>query len=154
MAAQELHVVTGAFGYSGRYIAQRLLAEGHSVITFTNSLHRRNPFGERVRAVPFNFDDPEKLKRVLVPVATAMNAPANRGAGDSAMQASGNSSSATLAQIPLGELAEMAYQWEGPFVVDDRRFRERFQPSVTSLDAGAAATVAWAREHYSRATTK
>ncbi|MFH1022939.1 MAG: NAD-dependent epimerase/dehydratase family protein [Planctomycetota bacterium] len=26
--------VTGAFGYSGRYIAQRLLAAGHDVITF------------------------------------------------------------------------------------------------------------------------
>jgi nucleoside-diphosphate-sugar epimerase len=46
------------------------------------------------------------------------------------------------------EIAEMAYQWEEPFVVDDRRFRERFRPPVTSLDDGAAATVAWARSHY------
>ena len=40
--------VTGAFGYSGRYIAQRLLEAGHSVVTLTNSLHRHNPFGEKV----------------------------------------------------------------------------------------------------------
>jgi nucleoside-diphosphate-sugar epimerase len=50
----------------------------------------------------------------------------------------------------LGELEEMAYQWEGPFRVDDRRFRTRFHPEVTSLDAGAAAMVAWARGHYAR----
>ena len=31
-----MHIaVTGAFGYSGRYIAQRLLEAGHSVITLT-----------------------------------------------------------------------------------------------------------------------
>ena len=50
----------------------------------------------------------------------------------------------------LGELGEMSYQWEGPFVTSDRRFRERFHPQVTSLDTGAAATVAWAREHYAK----
>ena len=29
-------VVTGAFSYSGRYIAQRLLDAGHTVITLTH----------------------------------------------------------------------------------------------------------------------
>ena len=47
--------VTGAFGYSGRYIAERLLQAGHSVITLTNSLHRANPFGDRIQAFPFSF---------------------------------------------------------------------------------------------------
>jgi len=46
------------------------------------------------------------------------------------------------------EIAEMGYQWEEPFVDDDRRFCERFHPRVTSLDEGVAATVAWARSHY------
>lgn len=46
--------VTGAFGYSGRYITKRLLEAGHEVITLTNSLHRPNPFGEKVRAFPFH----------------------------------------------------------------------------------------------------
>ena len=36
--------VTGAFGYSGRYMATRLLAAGHEVITLTNSVKRQNPF--------------------------------------------------------------------------------------------------------------
>jgi NADH dehydrogenase len=53
--------VTGAFGYSGRYIAQRLLQAGHEVITLTNSPNRPNPFGAQVTAFPFNFDEPEKL---------------------------------------------------------------------------------------------
>jgi len=58
-------VVTGAFGYSGRYIARRLLDADHGVITLTNSLKRHNPFGERMRAVPFNFDRPELLVESL-----------------------------------------------------------------------------------------
>ena len=33
MEPDRLHAVTGAFGYSGKYIACRLLAEGKSVIT-------------------------------------------------------------------------------------------------------------------------
>ncbi len=57
----ELHIVTGAFGYSGRYIARRLLEAGHRVHTLTNSLQRDNPFGERVEARPLVFDQPEKL---------------------------------------------------------------------------------------------
>ena len=65
MPTQELHVVTGAFGYSGKYIATRLLAEGRRVRTLTNSLHRPNPFGEQVEAHAFNFDHPEKLAESL-----------------------------------------------------------------------------------------
>jgi NADH dehydrogenase len=61
-----MHIaVTGAFGYSGRYIAQRLLEAGHSVMTLTNSVQRHNPFGEKVRAVPFHFDDPSRLTESL-----------------------------------------------------------------------------------------
>jgi nucleoside-diphosphate-sugar epimerase len=50
----------------------------------------------------------------------------------------------------LRELDEMAYQWEGPFVVDDRRFRARFPLAPTDPDEAARATVAWARRHYAR----
>ncbi len=61
----QIHVVTGAFGYSGRYIARRLLANGHEVRTLTNSLHKPDPFGGQVKAIPFNFDQPEKLVESL-----------------------------------------------------------------------------------------
>ena len=67
------HCVTGAFGYSGKYIAQRLLDHGCNVITLTNSLHRPNPFGDRVRAFPFNFDNPAELVRSLTGVAVLYN---------------------------------------------------------------------------------
>jgi len=55
------HVVTGAFGYSGRYIAQRLLNAGLRVKTLTNSPNRRNTFGGRVEAHPYNFNDTAAL---------------------------------------------------------------------------------------------
>ena len=61
----ELHVVTGAFGYSGKYIATRLLAAGHTVRTLTDSSNRPNPFEGQVEAHPFNFDAPEKLVESL-----------------------------------------------------------------------------------------
>jgi len=57
----ELHVVTGAFGYSGKYITTRLLDAGVRVRTLTNSLQRANPFGDKVEAHPFNFDQPPAL---------------------------------------------------------------------------------------------
>ncbi len=60
-----IHMVTGAFGYSGKYIAGRLLQEGRSVRTLTNSLGRANPFGNRVKAYPFSFDEPDRLVESL-----------------------------------------------------------------------------------------
>jgi len=57
--------VTGAFGYSGQYIARRLLAAGHQVITLTNSPARRDPFEGKVQAFPFHFEDPAILKKSL-----------------------------------------------------------------------------------------
>jgi len=61
----ELHVVTGAFGYSGKYIAARLIERGERVRTLTSSGHRANPFGGRVEVHPFNFDDPARLAESL-----------------------------------------------------------------------------------------
>ena len=58
-------VVTGAFGYSGKYITTRLLAAGARVRTLTNSLKRQNPFGTGVEAHPYNFDRPDDLVRSL-----------------------------------------------------------------------------------------
>ena len=57
--------VTGAFGYSGKYIAKLLLAGGHEVLTLTNSVQRANPFGGQVQAHPFNFDRPDLLAKSL-----------------------------------------------------------------------------------------
>ncbi len=59
------YVVTGAFGYSGKYITTRLLAAGKRVRTLTNSPHRANPFGSAVEAHPYNFDRPRELEGSL-----------------------------------------------------------------------------------------
>lgn len=61
MESNEVHVVTGAFGFSGKYITQRLLEAGYEVRTLTDSINRENPFVNQVKVYPFNFDHPEKL---------------------------------------------------------------------------------------------
>jgi uncharacterized protein YbjT (DUF2867 family) len=68
-----LHVVTGAFGYSGQYIATRLLADGHRVRTLTNSTGRGNPFGSRVDVRPLAFDTPDQLAASLEGAAVLYN---------------------------------------------------------------------------------
>jgi len=73
MHLEGLHAVTGAFGYSGKYIAQRLLDAGAHVVTLTNSTDRPNPFGERVKVFPFNFDDPAGMEESLRGVTTLYN---------------------------------------------------------------------------------
>jgi uncharacterized protein YbjT (DUF2867 family) len=70
---QKIHAVTGGFGFSGKYIAQRLLAEGKTVITLTNSFRRTNPFGGRVQAFPFHFDAPQELTKSLRGVSVLYN---------------------------------------------------------------------------------
>ena len=65
--------VTGAFGYSGRYIARRLLDAGHGVITLTNSLNRPDPFGGKVPAFPLQFDQPQRLTESLRGVDALIN---------------------------------------------------------------------------------
>lgn len=62
----ELHVVTGAFGFSGKYIAARLLKSGQQVRTLTNSPNRANTFENQVEAHLFNFDKPELLTKSLI----------------------------------------------------------------------------------------
>jgi nucleoside-diphosphate-sugar epimerase len=69
----ELHIVTGAFGYSGKYITTRLLDAGVRVRTLTNSLHRTNPFGDRVEVHPFNFDNQAALIESLRGAAVLYN---------------------------------------------------------------------------------
>ena len=45
----ELSIVTGAFSYTGKYIAQRLLSMGEEVRTLTGRPERENPFGRQVQ---------------------------------------------------------------------------------------------------------
>jgi NADH dehydrogenase len=73
MSNRGIHAVTGAFGYSGRYIATRLLEQGRSVMTLTNSMQRTNPFGGKVRVMPLSFHDPDQLAASLAGVDVLYN---------------------------------------------------------------------------------
>src|SRR5579863_7060321 len=69
----QLNVVTGAFGYIGKHIAQRLLAAGKEVRTLTGHPGRPNPFGGRVSVRPFNFENPAELAKSLEGAAVLYN---------------------------------------------------------------------------------
>ena len=73
MTAQRLHTVTGAAGYTGRYITQLLLEQGHRVQSITGHPSRANPFGDRVALHPFDFDQPDKLTETLRGTDTLFN---------------------------------------------------------------------------------
>ena len=70
---RETHLVTGAFGYSGSYIARELLARGHAVRTLTRSPDREHRFGDRVEAWPLDFGNPAALQRALTGVRVLYN---------------------------------------------------------------------------------
>ncbi len=65
--------VTGAFGFSGQYITRKLLEKGAEVITLTRSTERENLFGEKVKAFPHNFDNPDLLVETLYGVDVLYN---------------------------------------------------------------------------------
>jgi uncharacterized protein YbjT (DUF2867 family) len=58
-------VITGAFSYTGKYVAEILLQRGYRVRTLTHHPNRPNPFGPGVQAFPFHFEAPEKLRENL-----------------------------------------------------------------------------------------
>lgn len=52
----------------------------------------------------------------------------------------------------MRELAEMAYEFEEPFVLDTTKYQSTFGASGTPLAAAVAATVAWYRSHAAPST--
>jgi len=66
-------VVTGAFGYIGKYISKTLLERGRTVCTITTHPDKPNPFGRAVTAFPYSFDDADVLTRTLDGADTLYN---------------------------------------------------------------------------------
>ena len=58
-------VITGAFSFTGRCVARRLLDQGVGVGTLTSDPRLENPLGDTVRAFPPDFSAPEGLCRSL-----------------------------------------------------------------------------------------
>ena len=73
MSQPRLNAVTGAFGYTGRYIAERLLAQGEQVRALTGRPVSASPFGEAVAAYPLDFADFEGLVDSLQGVEVLYN---------------------------------------------------------------------------------
>ena len=71
--SEEIHAVTGAFGYSGRYIARLLLDAGHRVVTLTNSNASESPLEERLTVRPLDFAEPDRLVESLAGVSVLYN---------------------------------------------------------------------------------
>ena len=66
-------VVTGAFSYTGRYIAERLLADGRPVKTLSRSRAGGSQLGGEVAVAPFNFERPQALTESLRGATTLYN---------------------------------------------------------------------------------
>jgi uncharacterized protein YbjT (DUF2867 family) len=71
--SNELNVVTGAFGYTGKYIAQNLLSMQKRVKTLTRRPLSDNPFGNSISIAPLNFRDPNELVKSLCGATTLYN---------------------------------------------------------------------------------
>jgi uncharacterized protein YbjT (DUF2867 family) len=68
-----IDVVTGAFGYTGRFITERLLAAGHGVRTLTGHPDRPNPFGNGLEVRPYRFDDIGAMAASMEGASTLFN---------------------------------------------------------------------------------
>ena len=73
MKYRNIHMVTGAFGFTGKYIARGLLSKGCSVATLTNSPDRKSELAGRIKTEAFNFDRPDKLVQSLRNVEVLYN---------------------------------------------------------------------------------
>ena len=65
--------VTGAFSYSGKYIAKHLLERGDEVITLTNHPNRPNSFEGKIKSFPLNFENETELTESLRGVDVLIN---------------------------------------------------------------------------------
>lgn len=63
--------VTGAFGFSGRFIARRLLERGHQLVTLTN--RRPGAADPPIPAYPLDFEHPSRLVEALSGVEALVN---------------------------------------------------------------------------------
>ena len=68
-----LHVVTGAFGFTGKHVAARLLSLGERVRTLTGHSGRTVTWSDQVEALPLSFHDPRALAHSLEGAATLFN---------------------------------------------------------------------------------
>ncbi|HEY9286990.1 MAG TPA: NAD(P)H-binding protein [Candidatus Dormibacteraeota bacterium] len=69
----DLDLVTGAFSYTGRFVAPRLLRRGRQLRTMTNHPDRSSPLYAHVETSALDFERPDRLVEVLRGVDTLYN---------------------------------------------------------------------------------
>jgi uncharacterized protein YbjT (DUF2867 family) len=69
----KVDVVTGAFSYSGRFIAAQLLEQGRGVRTLTNHPNQDHPLAGRISSAPLDFNDVPSLTAALADADTLYN---------------------------------------------------------------------------------
>ncbi len=69
----DLHIVTGAFGFTGRAIARLLLSRGRRVRTLTNHPRPSDPLSKQIESFPLQFDNPSALAESLRGAAALYN---------------------------------------------------------------------------------
>jgi len=65
MEGREFEVVTGALGYTGKYITRRLLAMGRGVKTLTGHPERDASLNGNIQVAPLQFGNPKELVESL-----------------------------------------------------------------------------------------
>ncbi len=73
MKHTELNVVTGAFGYTGKYITRQLLSVGKEVRSLTGHPNRNDPLWTQIDTAPFSFEDTPQLIKSLKGATTLYN---------------------------------------------------------------------------------
>jgi NADH dehydrogenase len=65
--------VTGSFGFTGRAITERLLGDGHQVVTLTRRSGKGDPLASRLTVRPLDASQPPDLEASLAGVDTLFN---------------------------------------------------------------------------------
>jgi NADH dehydrogenase len=73
MADRQLDGITGAFGFTGRAIAERLIGSGRDVVTLSRRSGDGDPLQPRIRVEPFDPDRADRLVAALSGVDTLYN---------------------------------------------------------------------------------
>ena len=72
-AVAPANVVTGAFGFTGKYIARALLQRGEAVRTLTAHADRNSALAADIEVAPLNFSRPDELAESMRGASTLFN---------------------------------------------------------------------------------
>ncbi len=62
---ENFDIVTGAFSFTGKYIAKKLIERGRNIKTFTNRVEKKTLLDNSIIAVPYYFNELDKLQEEM-----------------------------------------------------------------------------------------